>query len=121
VTDRFSPGWCEAVTAALADLPVGPGGSGVVQLVVTGGDPDRVLLTWVVEDGRPVSVSVDSGAEPQVVVPVSWPIAEQLVTGEIDPAVAYMRGDLKPEGSSAAWFAFLSALARDDTRSAVDA
>ncbi len=119
MSDLFSESWCREVSASLADLPGGPGGSGVVQFVVTGGDPDRVHLTWVLDEGRVAGVSTEADAEPQVVVPMSRPVAEQIVAGELDPAVAYMRGDLKPEGSSGAWFALLSALARDDTRAAL--
>jgi hypothetical protein len=98
----------------------GPGGSGVVALVVSGGDPGRVTATWVIEDGRPTSVDLDSGQDARGRRPAVAGDAEAMVlAGDLDPAAAYMRGDLKPEGSSRAWFAWLSALARDDVRRAL--
>ena len=115
----LSPTWCDELTQRFAGLPTGAGGSGTVELVVTGGDVDRTVSTWVVEDGRPTSVTVGSAPEPEVSVPLSRAAADRVLAGEVDPAEAYMRGDLKPEGSSRAWFAWLSAMARDDVRAAL--
>jgi hypothetical protein len=119
VSDALSTAWCARASERLADLPSGPGGSGVVALVVSGGDPDRVTATWVIEDGRPTSVDLDSGQDAEVVAPLPRVQAEAILAGDLDPAAAYMRGDLKPEGSSRAWFAWLSAMARDDVRRAL--
>jgi hypothetical protein len=119
VSDIFSAAWCQRVNDRLVELPLGPGGSGVVGLVITGGEPERTVATWVVDDGRLVSISVDGGPDVEVTVPVSRVHAEAMVSGGLDPAAAYMRGDLKPEGSSRAWFSWLSALARDDVRDAL--
>ena len=121
MSDVLSADWCAQVTSRLADLPPGAGGSGVVALTVSGGDAGRVESTWVVEDGRVISISLDGGAEPEVVAPLSRRDAEAVVAGELDPAEAFMRGDLKPDGSARAWFAWLSALARDDVRTVLAA
>lgn len=119
MSDVLSPSWCEQVSERLAALPPGPGGSGVVALVVSGGEPDRLVVSWVLDGGRPTSVDVGVDVEPDVSAPLPRVHAEAILAGEIDPATAYMRGDLKPEGSSRAWFAFLSAWARDDVRRAI--
>jgi putative sterol carrier protein len=116
MSQALTAAWCEEVTATLSDLPPGPGGSGIVELVVSGGDPDRVVARWVVEAGRPVSVSVEPGPPAEVTVPMSRAVADGVLSGDLDPAAAFMRGDLKPEGSSRAWFAWLSAMARDDVQ-----
>jgi hypothetical protein len=117
VSDVLSPEWCDAVTAALADLPPGPGGSGVIEVVVSGGEPARLSTVWVIDSGRLASVtSGDGSPEPEVTIPQSRADLEALVSGEVDPAVVFMRGDLKPEGSARAVLAFLSALARADCR-----
>jgi hypothetical protein len=120
VSEVLSPEWCQAVTAALADLPPGPGGSGVAEVVATGGELGRVTTNWVVEDGRLIAVRVDDGlTEADVSIPQVRGDLEAVVAGERDAAVAFMRGDLKPEGSSRALFALLSALARSDVATAL--
>jgi putative sterol carrier protein len=120
VSVPLSAAWCESVSPVLAALPPGPGGSGVVELVVSGGDPARQSTVWVVDDGRIVSVAAGGdGAEPEVTIPVSRADVESIIGGELDPAVAFMRGDLKPEGSARALLAFLSAVTRDDCRAAL--
>jgi hypothetical protein len=121
VTGTLTEEWCAGVTAGLDGLPDGPGGSGVVELVVSGGDPSRVVTHWVVEDGRLVAVTPagDSPHEPQVSVPLARKDLDAVLGGDLDPAVAFMRGDLKPDGSPAAFLAWLSSLTRDDTRAAL--
>lgn len=121
MTEVLSPEWFEATNVALDGLSEGPGGSGVVELVVTGGDEGRLAIHWVVEDGRlrAVRPASESGVDAEVTVPQTRHDLGELVAGRLDPAVAFMRGDLKPEGSARALFAWLSALARDDCRAAI--
>ena len=120
MTELLTDAWFDAVNASLDGLPEGPGGSGVVEVVVNGGDPARVATRWVVADGRLVSVALaDGGADADATVAQSRADIEAIVAGERDPAVAFMRGDLKPEGRAAAVLAWLSALARADTRAAL--
>jgi hypothetical protein len=120
VSEVLSPEWCQAVTTALADLPPGPGGSGVAAVVATGGEFGRVTTNWLVEDGRLIAICVDDGStEAEVSIPQVRGDLEAVIAGERDAAVAFMRGDLKPEGSSRALFALLSALARGDVAAAL--
>ena len=113
----LSPDWCASVSSALADVEPGPGGSGVVEVVVTGGEPARQSAVLVIDAGRLTAISVDgSGPESEVAIPQSRADFEAMVRGELDPAIAFMRGDLKPDGSSRAVFALLSALARPQTQ-----
>ena len=123
MTEVLSPEWFEAANAALEGLSEGPGGSGVVELVVTGGDEGRVAVHWVIEDGRlrAVRPAAESGVEAEVSAPQARQDLEEMVAGRYDPAVAFMRGDLKPDGSARAFLAWLSALARDDCRAALSA
>lgn len=120
MTDTFTSSWADSAGSQLVGLDGGPGGSGVVEWVVTGGEPDRVWIRWVVDQGRVTQILVDDAAgdpdQVEVTVPLTRAQAEGVLAGKIDPAQAYMRGDLKPEGSSRAWFALLSALARPETQ-----
>lgn len=126
MSEVLSDEWCAAATSALADAasgggPVGaPDADGEVELVVAG-DAGKVTSRWVVSGGRLVGVRlVGDGEEP---APVSIPVTDDdlraIVAGDLDPAVAYMRGDIKPEGSSAAVLAFVSALNRPECRDAL--
>lgn len=117
MTQVLTDDWFRSVTESLTSLPEGPGGSGVVEVVVNGGDDGRLTTVWVVADGRLVSVgAADGSSEPDATIPQSRADIEAVINGERDPAVAFMRGDLKPEGSAAAVMAWLSALSRPDTR-----
>ena len=126
MTEVLSDEWCAAASAALADAasgggPVGaPDADGEVELVVSG-DAGKVTSRWVLAAGRLVGVRVvGDGEEP---APASIPITDDdlraIVAGDLDPAIAYMRGDLKPEGSSATVLAFVSALNRPGCREAL--
>jgi hypothetical protein len=120
MTELLTDAWFDAVSGALEGLPPGPGGSGVVEVVISGGDPGRLATTWVVTDGRLASVGrADGTVEPDATLPQSRADLEAIVAGDRDPAVAFMRGDLKPEGRAAAVLSWLSAMARADTRAAL--
>lgn len=121
MAEVLSDGWFDAVTEALASVPPGPGGSAVVEVVVSGGGDGKVRTHWVVEDGRLTAVRPADGTEvaADAVVPQRHDALLALVAGDVDPAVAFMRGDLKPEGASSAVLAWLSALAHPECRRAL--
>lgn len=123
MTELFTPGWAESLGERMAAIEPGTGGTGVVEWVVSGGDPDHIWIRWDVADGRVTQVKIFDAAgtddEVDTTVPLTRANAEAVIAGEIDPAQAYMRGDLKPEGSSGAWFALLSAWARPEVRQAL--
>ncbi len=123
MSELLTEAWCAATTERLDGLEPGPGGSGVVDWMVSGGPDGKVRVRWTVAEGRPLSVAPvdDPGdGESDVEVPVRVDDVDAMIHGSLDPAVAFMRGDLKPDGQAAAWFALLSALGRDDVRSALD-
>ena len=117
--ELLSDDWFSRVSSALGDLEPGPGGSGLVEVVVSGGDMGRIRTHWVIEAGRLVSVHRADETEPDVVIPQSSAAFAELVAGTADPAVSFMRGDLKPDGSSGALLAFLSAMAQPACRKAL--
>jgi putative sterol carrier protein len=125
VSEALTAEWFDTVTAALASDDAGrigePDASAQIEIVVAGADPDPLRTRWVVEGGRLVSVrpATDGDAEADVSAPQSAEDLRAVVAGDLDPAVAFMRGDLKPEGSAAAWFAFVSAMNRPETRAAL--
>ena len=119
MTEVLSEAWFDAVNESLTSVPPGPGGNAVVALEVSGGGSGTVLTHWVVQDGRLASVRPADEAAADATIPVRHDLVEQLVSGHVDPAVEFMRGNLKPEGASAAVLALLSALANPECRAAL--
>ena len=125
MSEALTDEWFEEVTRALGSGDGGPVGSpdaaAQVEIVVSGADPDPMRTRWMIEGGRLVAVrsAADDDEDPDVSAPQSAADLRAVVAGELDPAVAFMRGDLKPEGSAAAWLAFVSAMNQQETRRAL--
>lgn len=102
-SEPYSDEWVSELVAATAERAGVPGVSGVVGLG-TGKKP-KVVLAF--SDGRVVG---PSDAEPEVIIPISGPQMEQWTHGELNLTVAYMKGDVKPVGSTGALLAALEVL-----------
>ena len=104
----FDADWLDAAIASSADRqPTGLHGSGAL---LRGKTP---LLSIRTEDGRIVGES-DGPAE--CVFPFTQGQIDAFRAGELKLAVAYMRGDLKATGSTAAIIAVIDALDALHTR-----
>lgn len=125
MSEPLTADWFDAVTAALGSASGGvvgsPDAAAQVEIVVSGADPDPLPTRWVIDGGRLVAVraAVDGDEDPDVSAPQSADDLRAVVAGELDPAVAFMRGELKPEGSAAAWLAFVSVMNQPETRDAL--
>lgn len=125
MSEPLSAEWFDAASDALSSADAGivgaPDANAVIEIVVSGGDPSPLSTRWVIEGGRLVAVrvSADDDADADVSAPQKADDLRAVVAGDLDPAVAFMRGDLKPEGSAAAWLAFVSAMNRPETRDAL--
>lgn len=91
----LSPEWCERLIAASSDAPTRAGLDARVALCL-GSTTRRVLE---IRDGR--IVAVDEG-DAAVELPLTAAQLEAIAAGQLSLARAYMRGDLKPVGSSGA-------------------
>lgn len=118
----LADGWFGAVTASLAgdDGPVGEAVDADVEIVVAT-DDGKVPTRWSVRGGRLAEVAPAGADGPpaEATIPLTDAQLGAFLSGEVDPAVAFMRGDLKPEGSAAAVLALFSAWARPSTRAAL--
>jgi len=94
--------WLASAVTASADRRVN-GLHGSAQLLI--GKVEAITVK--IDDGRIVGEAVGT---PQCQVSFSKPQAEALVAGELKLSVGYMRGDLKPTGSTAAILALIDAL-----------
>ena len=94
--------WLDAaVEASQGREPTGLHGSARLLLGKT------ELITVQIEDGRIVGPAVGTA---ECEIPFSPSQAEALAEGSLNLAVEYMRGDLKPTGSTAAIMAAIDAL-----------
>lgn len=100
--------WVEALVAGSAGGPARAGLDATVALAVGSADP--VVLD--IGDGR---ILGPSGSEAQVVIPLTDEQFESLAAGTWSLATAYMRGDVKPVGSSGALLVAVEVL--EDRRS----
>lgn len=97
--------WAADLVAASATASPRPGLD--ARVAVTVGSESPVLLD--IRDGRIVdATAAEAGrTDVDVEVPLSPEVFEAAATGELSLAVAYMRGDVKPVGSTGALAVFL--------------
>lgn len=99
----FSDEWVAELIEASAQRVGVPGVSGVVGLG-TGKKP-KVVLQF--SEGKVLGLS---DAEPEVIIPIPGAQMEAWASGELKLTVAYMKGDVKPVGSTGALLAALEVL-----------
>ncbi len=103
----FDADFADALVAATADRADADGLNAFVELAI--GKTKSVVLELV--DGRVIGLA--KGIEPgeaKVRIPFTGAQRAAWLAGELDLAQAYMRGDLKPEGSSGDLIATLELL-----------
>lgn len=92
MTDHTDPAFVDHLVAWSADQPVIDGIDGVVGFAVK----KKAGVVVEIADGRVIGPSTDDAAS--MVVFADQDQLEAWVSGELDLAVAYMRGDFKPTG-----------------------
>ncbi|MCY3561023.1 MAG: SCP2 sterol-binding domain-containing protein [bacterium] len=97
--DFGSEGWLAAVRAAAEVLPAVPGCSVRASVDVAGGPAGPCRLAVVVADGRLAELSRGRLAEADCSVTVGAADAAAILSGDLDPAAAYMQGRLKIDGA----------------------
>ena len=91
--------WLAAVQAAAGALPPVPGCSVTVGVEVSGGPAGRRRFGVAVVDGRLVELSPGRPAGADCEVSCVLDDARRMLSGRLDPAVAYMQGRLKVDGA----------------------
>jgi len=92
-------------------LPVSPGVSGTVAVVVTGTSDGDVKVRVRLVDGRPVGADTDAGPDPELTLTLPSGDAGAIGRGTLDPSVAFMRGRLKTAGDNGLLLGVLAATA----------
>ncbi|MFZ6004797.1 MAG: SCP2 sterol-binding domain-containing protein [Actinomycetota bacterium] len=105
---RFlSPEWLEHQRSLASALPVRPGATARLQVVVTGGPDGDVIYTQVIEDGQLVASTLGPDDSADVTLTQTYPDAVAIAKGELDANAAFMQGRVKVVGNMGALMAVM--------------
>jgi len=100
VTDRWlGEAWVEAGAADAADLTGPPSLTGSVVVEVTGGPDGDAAVRAVFSEGRLVGSGTGSTRSADLTLTLTDADARAVVSGALDPSVAFMQGRMKVAGS----------------------
>lgn len=109
MVEQFGTEWAEQASALWPHLPPVPGANGVVSLAVAVAPRRETAIHWRYEDGQVVAGGVGAGGDPRLSLTIGAADAPELLSGAVEPSVAFMRGRLKTTGDGELLLAFLSA------------
>ena len=96
MADFLTEEWFEAVLELGGSLPPYDGWSGEFGFEVAGGPGGKKLRASAsLVDGRVAGFSPGKPTDATCAIVIAAETARDVLTGELDPAVAYMRGDIK--------------------------
>lgn len=113
--------WLHRAAELGAGLPARSGLTGTVAVVVTGTGAGDVTVGLGWEDGRVVSAAAGAPAAPDLTLTVTATEGKQMLAGELEPSVAFMRGRLKTAGDPGLVIGVLGATQGAPWRQWVDA
>lgn len=103
----MSPEWAEAAAPLTELLPEIPGAGGVVSFVVSGGRKQEAGFHWSYSGGKPAAGTAGVDAQADLVLLLASDDALDVVRGDVEPSVSFMRGRLKASGDGALLLGFL--------------
>lgn len=118
--------WMEMVLGHAAGLPKQADVNADLQMEVAGSPSGKLRVTAVVADGQLETLAAGANKGAACGIIIAADVAAGVIRGEIDPSVAYMRGDLKldkayelvlfglrPLTATGEWAKFVAAVAAD--------
>ena len=122
MTDFLSEEWFSAVVKAADALPAIDGLSTIIGFEVAGAPSGKLRAHATLVDGRLGDFVIGKSKEASCEIGISADNAEGVLRGELDPAVEYMRGDIKLSGDyEVALFELRPLVATDEWSAFVDA
>ena len=112
----LSEAWFEAAAAEVTGVSGPPTCTGSVVVEVTGGVDGDAAGHAVFAEGRLVEAGAGPVPSPEVTLTVTDADARAVLSGDLDPAVAFMQGRLKVVGSMAPVLDLLALTGTDDVR-----
>ncbi len=108
MAELYSPEWAEEAAGLCSLLPPAPGAEGTVCLALSTAARREVSFHWRYHGGRVVDGGAGSAMEPTLSLTLSAADAPEVLSGRVEPSVAFMRGRLKATGDGSLLLAFLS-------------
>ena len=97
VAEPWSEAWLGKAASSFDVTLLAPEAAATIAITLLGAPGGDRPTTWQVE-GERMTATLGDSPDADVVVTIPWADALAIVTGELEPAVAYMRGRLKPSG-----------------------
>jgi SCP-2 sterol transfer family len=116
VAQYLSADWHELAERLASSLPVRPGVSAIVACVVSGSPTGDVRYSQEVQDGRVVAQALGERPGADFTVTSTWDDAVQILSGDLDPNVAFMQGRMKVAGNMAKLMALLPLTVSEEYR-----
>jgi putative sterol carrier protein len=110
--DRLGDEWASEAADAVSLLPDAPGLSGTVSFAVTEGTGRKrqeAGFHWRYHEGKPVDGAAGVDADADLVLLIAGDDAVDLLSGQVEPSVSFMRGRLKASGDGGLLLGFLRA------------
>jgi len=120
MTTRSLEEWVVAVQAETAGLEGPAGLAGTVQVDATGGPDGDVSVHATFDGGCLTVVGVGPTPGPDATLTLTAPDAADVLTGELDPSVAFMQGRMKVAGEMGVVLDLLSMASTDGARACRD-
>ena len=92
---------------AHVDRPTIEDAAGIICIKIDGGPDGKLVVSIVMIDGRVVSAELGSVRGRNLELKMTYELAASLYRGEVDPAVEYMKGEIKVDGEMALWLKLL--------------
>jgi SCP-2 sterol transfer family len=112
----LSEEWLEDLTALADSRPPVPGVTATVSVAITTGRSSQVSYHWRYVDGVPGEGALGAADDADLTLLISSEDAGTVMSGEVSPSVAYMRGRLKPSGEGGLVLAWLASTTTDEYR-----
>jgi SCP-2 sterol transfer family len=98
MAEWLSEDWLKEMAALADSRPPLASASGTVSLAITAGRGRDVGYHWEYRDGVPGGGGVGVAADANLALTIDRDDAWTVLTGEVEPSVAFMRGRLKATG-----------------------
>ncbi len=111
--DIGTPEWAALLGDLWPGLPDAPGTEGTVSLAVAVAPRREVAVHWTYRQGRVITGGTGPGDSPVLALSLGAVDAAEVLSGRVEPSVAFMRGRLKAAGEGSVLLAFLASTATD--------
>jgi hypothetical protein len=107
MADWLSPEWAAEASSLYDLLPAAGEADGTVCLAFLVAPRKEVSIFWTYEGGKVAGGGVGPKADAELQLTLAKPDAADVLSGRVEPSVAFMRGRLKASGDGALLLSFL--------------